>query len=91
MPLTDTAIRNARPSPKPFKRFDERGLFLIVTPFGGKWELRQEGKAGYKLVMIEDDEMPQEAITSSGLTNWPAERVIFICFVKVDQQLPRSS
>jgi integrase len=37
MPLTDTAIRNAKPGAKPVKLFDERGLFLIVTPTGGKW------------------------------------------------------
>ncbi|MBK5965457.1 hypothetical protein CCR95_15515 [Thiocystis minor] len=37
MPLTDTAIRNAKPGDKPFKLFDERGLFLLVTPSGGKW------------------------------------------------------
>ncbi len=37
MPLTDTAIRNAKPGAKPVKLFDERGLFLIVTPSGGKW------------------------------------------------------
>lgn len=37
MPLTDTAIRNAKPGTKPVKMFDERGLFLIVTPAGGKW------------------------------------------------------
>jgi len=37
MPLTDTAIRNAKPTAKPAKLFDERGLFLIVTPVGGKW------------------------------------------------------
>ncbi len=37
MPLTDTAVRNAKPGEKPFKIFDERGLFLIVTPAGGKW------------------------------------------------------
>lgn len=37
MPLTDTAIRNAKPGIKPVKLFDERGLFLIVTPSGGKW------------------------------------------------------
>jgi integrase len=37
MPLTDTAIRNAKPGPKPAKLFDERGLFLIITPTGGKW------------------------------------------------------
>lgn len=37
MPLTDTAVRNAKPCAKPIKLFDERGLFLIVTPTGGKW------------------------------------------------------
>lgn len=37
MPLSDTAIRNAKPGSKPTKLFDERGLFLLVTPSGGKW------------------------------------------------------
>ena len=37
MPLSDTAIRNAKPREKPVKLFDERGLFLMVTPAGGKW------------------------------------------------------
>ena len=37
MPLTDTAIRKAKPGAKPAKLFDERGLFMIVTPTGGKW------------------------------------------------------
>lgn len=37
MPLTDTAIRNAKPGTKPVKLFDERGLFLLVSPSGGKW------------------------------------------------------
>lgn len=37
MPLTDTSIRNAKPGAKPIKLFDERGLFLLVTPTGGKW------------------------------------------------------
>jgi integrase len=47
MPLTDTAIRNAKPGAKPVKLFDERGLFLLVTPAGGKWwrlKYRFEGK-----------------------------------------------
>ncbi len=37
MALTDTTIRNAKPGVKPTKLYDERGLFLIVTPAGGKW------------------------------------------------------
>ena len=41
MALTDTAIRNAKPGDKPKKLFDERGLFLLVQPSGGKlWRLK---------------------------------------------------
>ena len=37
MNLTATAIRNARPGAKPVKLFDGGGLFLLVSPSGGKW------------------------------------------------------
>lgn len=37
MPLTDTAIRNAKPSDKPIRLFDGGGLYLEVSPSGGKW------------------------------------------------------
>lgn len=37
MPLSDTAIRNAKPQNKPYKMYDAGGLFLIITPAGGKW------------------------------------------------------
>lgn len=37
MPLTDTAIRNAKPRNKQTKLYDGKGLFLLVTPKGGKW------------------------------------------------------
>ena len=37
MGLTVTAIRNLRPQAKPQKLFDEGGLFLLVSPAGGKW------------------------------------------------------
>ena len=41
MALTDTSIRNAKPGDKPKKLFDERGLFLLVQPSGGKlWRLK---------------------------------------------------
>ncbi len=41
MPLTDAAIRAAKPSDKQFKLYDEGGLFLIVKPTGGKlWRLK---------------------------------------------------
>ena len=35
--LTDAAIRNAKPTAKPQKLFYEEGMFLLVTPAGGKW------------------------------------------------------
>ena len=37
MPLTDTAIRNAKPAEKAKKLFDGGGLYLEVAPSGGKW------------------------------------------------------
>lgn len=37
MTLTDTKIRNAKPGVKPTRLFDERGLYLEVSPAGGKW------------------------------------------------------
>lgn len=41
MPLTDTAIRNAKPKAKPYKLTDEKGLFLLVQPSGGKlWRFK---------------------------------------------------
>ncbi|MBK7135407.1 MAG: integrase arm-type DNA-binding domain-containing protein [Rhodocyclales bacterium] len=47
MPLTDTAIRNAKPGKKPLKLFDDRGLYLEISPSGGKWwrlKYRFDGK-----------------------------------------------
>ncbi len=47
MALTDTAVKNAKPTDKPRKLFDERGLFLLVAPAGGKWwrlKYRFDGK-----------------------------------------------
>lgn len=41
MPLSDIAIRAAKPGPKPIKLSDERGLFLLVAPTGGKlWRMK---------------------------------------------------
>jgi len=53
MPLTDTAIRNTKPGAKPVKLFDERGLFLLVTPAGGKWwRLRYKYDGKEKLLSL---------------------------------------
>lgn len=47
MPLSDTAIRQAKPGPKPYRLFDGGGLYLEVAPSGGKWwrlKYRFDGK-----------------------------------------------
>ena len=47
MPLTDTAVRNAKPGDKARKLFDSGGLYLEVAPTGGKWwrlKYRFDGK-----------------------------------------------
>jgi integrase len=37
MPLTDVAIRKARPTDKTRRLFDAGGLYLEIAPSGGKW------------------------------------------------------
>ncbi|WP_322052653.1 tyrosine-type recombinase/integrase [Paraburkholderia bannensis] len=47
MALTDLAIRNAKPTGKLYRLFDERGMYLEVSAAGGKWwrfKYRFEGK-----------------------------------------------
>jgi len=47
MSLSNTAIRNAKPSEKSRKMFDGRGLYLEISPSGGKWwrlKYRFDGK-----------------------------------------------
>ncbi len=40
-PLTDTKVRTVKPKKKPQKLYDGGGLFLLVTPAGGKlWNLK---------------------------------------------------
>ncbi len=52
MPLSDTAIRNAKPLDKPYKLTDAQGLYLLIKPNGSKlWQLKyrfggKEKKAG---------------------------------------------
>ncbi len=36
MPLADAAMRDAKAPDKPYKLFDGGGLFLLITPAGGK-------------------------------------------------------
>lgn len=41
MPLSDSAIRAAKPGPKDRKLTDEKGLYLLVRPTGSKlWRFK---------------------------------------------------
>ena len=47
MPLTDTAIKKAKPGAKPSKLSDGKGLYLLISPSGSKlwrWKYRVLGK-----------------------------------------------
>lgn len=47
MALTDTEVRRAKPTKKPYKLADSGGLYLAVMPTGGKlwrWKYRIDGK-----------------------------------------------
>ncbi len=53
MALTDILIRNAKPCDKPQKLFDGGGLFLYVTPSGGKlWRLKYRFGGKEKLLAL---------------------------------------
>ncbi len=54
MPLTALAVRKAKPRDKPYKLFDERGLFLLVNPTGSKlWRFKYRfGKKEKQLATI---------------------------------------
>jgi hypothetical protein len=46
MALTDTEIRRSKPAEKPYKLSDSGGLYLLVTPSGGRlwrWKYRFQG------------------------------------------------
>lgn len=51
--LTDTKLRTTRPTAKPRKLFNGGGLFLLVTPTGGKlWRLKYRFGGTEKLLSI---------------------------------------
>ncbi|KAB2891408.1 MAG: DUF4102 domain-containing protein [Desulfobulbaceae bacterium] len=53
VPLTDTRIRTIKATPKAQKLFDGGGLFLLVSPTGGKlWRLKYRFGGIEKLLAI---------------------------------------
>jgi integrase len=76
--LKDVQIKKSKPSGKPYKLFDGGGMFLYVTPSGGKlwrWQFRYQGKyqqmslGPYPEVTLEEARLKhqkQEKILRSG-------------------------
>jgi integrase len=53
MALTDVAVRKIQPAAKPFKLFDTGGMFLLVTPAGGKlWRFKYRIDGREKLLSL---------------------------------------
>ncbi len=53
VPLNDTKVRMTKPAEKPQKFFDGGGLFLLVTPTGGKlWRFKYRFGASERLLCI---------------------------------------
>jgi len=52
-PLTDTKVRTTKPTEKPQKLFDGGGLFLLVTPTGGRlWRFKYRFGGSEKLLSV---------------------------------------
>lgn len=53
MPLTDKAIKNAKPTDKPYKLLDGEGMFLLVNPNGTKyWRMRYRHLGTEKMLSL---------------------------------------
>ena len=64
MPLTDQAIKRAKPGTRPIKLSDEKGLYLLVTVNGSKlwrWKYRVDGKEKVMALGSYDDVSLAEA------------------------------
>lgn len=70
MALTTPRIRNTKPGAKPTKLFDGHGLFLLITPTGGKWwrlKYRFAGKEKQLSLGVYPDIGLKEARSKCGL------------------------
>jgi Arm DNA-binding domain len=51
--LTELQVRAAKPAAKAYKLYDERGLFMLVTPAGGRlWRFKYRHAGVEKLLTL---------------------------------------
>ena len=75
MALTDTAIRNLKSEPEPYKKSDSEGLYLLVTPGGCKlWQLAYPVRRKEKTIAL--DQHPAVAPAMAREAKLEAERVL---------------
>ncbi|SDX15374.1 protein of unknown function [Lysobacter enzymogenes] len=75
MPLTDLAIRKAKPGPKPFKLFDSGGLYLPIKPAGfryWRWKYRYAGQERLMAFGV----FPEVSLTNARKRRDEARRVL---------------
>ena len=71
MPLTEIQIRKAKPTDKPLKLSDGKGLYLLLTPTGSKlwrWKYRVDGKEKLMTLGAYPD-MPLAQVASVAVTD----------------------
>ena len=77
-PLTDTTVRTIKPAEKPKKLFDGGGLFLLVTPTGGKlWRLKYRFGGIEKLLAL--GAYPQTSLADARHKRDDARAMILNC------------
>ena len=69
MPLTDTAVRAAKPQPRTRKLFDGGGLYLEVSPAGGKSDPRMAPPVGWESWLIMPPAGPISASNGRAVCN----------------------
>jgi hypothetical protein len=75
MGLNDTAIRNLKPQPAPYKKSDGEGLYLLVTPGGSKlWQLADRFAGKQKTIAL--GQYPAVAPAMAREAKLEAERVL---------------
>jgi hypothetical protein len=75
MPLTDAAIRNARPREKTHILYDEKGLHLEISPNGGKW-FRLKYRYNKKLRRISLGTYPEVTLAEARASRDEARKLI---------------
>jgi integrase len=75
MTLTISEIKNAKPGPKPYKLADSKGLFLLVTPTGGKsWRYKYRFGAKERLLTL--GLYPDLGLAAARLAHEDARRLV---------------